>query len=189
MLLGRLTQSGLPAAVEERLHNWSERFGALTIRPAVLLEARDQAELDAALSRPSTRSFVRRRLGPSVAEVQAADALELAAALRESEHLPQVDAGLRLAAEPRQAYGGLVDEQVLEFLLVSLLAFGQARAERLAELEGAQALLERLERQFAPERLAELRQAAQRLAGELAGSRAPESGVARRRRTPRLRRR
>jgi hypothetical protein len=56
---------------------------------------------------------------------------------------------------------------VLEFLLVSLLAFSHARPERLAELEGAAPLLERLERQFAPERLGELRQAAQRLAGDL----------------------
>jgi hypothetical protein len=169
-LLVRLTQSALPGSVEERLQTWSERFGALAIRPAVLLEARDEHELEAALADPSARPFIRRRLGPSVAEVQAADALELAAALRHSEHgehLPRVDAALRLAAEPRRAYGGLVDEQVLEFLLVSLLAFERARPERLAELEGAVGLLERLERQFAPERLAELRQAAQRLAGEV----------------------
>ena len=42
----------------------------------------------------------------------------------------------------------MIDEQVLEFLLVSLLAFSEARPERLAELEGALGLLERLERQF-----------------------------------------
>jgi len=61
----------------------------------------------------------------------------------------------------------LVDEQVLEFLLVSLLAFQAARPERLGELEGALSLLERLERQFPPERLGQLRAAAARLAGEL----------------------
>src|SRR5207253_368601 len=82
-----------------------------------------------------TRPFVRTRLGPEVAEVAAADALELAAALRHSGHLPRVDAALRLAAEPRRAYAGLVDEQVLEFLLVSLLAFRTAWPERLARSE------------------------------------------------------
>ena len=85
-------------------------------------------------------------------------------------HLPRVDAALRLAAEPRRAYAGLVDEQVLEFLLVSLLAFRVAWPERLAELEGSAALLERLEHQFPPARLAELRASAERLAGGLAAA-------------------
>jgi hypothetical protein len=82
-----------------------------------------------------------------------------------------VDAALRLAAEPRRAYAGLVDEQVLEFLLVSLLAFQAAQPERLGELEGALSLLERLERQFPPQRLGQLRAAAARLAGELDAAR------------------
>ena len=56
---------------------------------------------------------------------------------------------------------------MLEFLLVSLLAFSEARPERLAELEGALGLLERLERQFAPPRLDELHADARRLAGDL----------------------
>jgi hypothetical protein len=126
------------------------------------------------------RPFVRARVGPTAAEVPAADALELAAKLREAGHLPRVDAALRLAAEPRRAYAGLVDEQVLEFLLVSLLAFQTARPERLAELEGSQMLLDRLERQFPRERLAELRAAAARLAGQLASS--PRAERPRRRR-------
>ena len=105
-----------------------------------------------------------------VAEVPAGDVLELAAKLREAGHLPRVDAALRLAAEPRRAYAGLVDEQVLEFLLVSLLAFQRARPEQLAQLEGSLTLLERLERQFPRERLGELRAAAARLAGELDSS-------------------
>jgi hypothetical protein len=67
----------------------------------------------------------------------------------------------------RRAYAGLVDEQVLEFLLVSLLAFEAAWPERLTELEGSSALLERLQHQFPPERLAALRAAAHRLAGRL----------------------
>jgi hypothetical protein len=81
--------------------------------------------------------------------------------------LPQVDAALRLSADPRRAYAGLVDEQVLEFLLVSLLAFQRAQPEQLASLEGSMVLLERLERQFPPQRLVELRAAAARLAGNL----------------------
>jgi len=94
----------------------------------------------------------------------------IAVALREGGHLPRIDAALRLASEPRRAYAGLIDEQVLEFLLVALLAFQRARPEYLGELEGSASLLERLERQFPPERLAHLRAAAVRLAGELGAS-------------------
>src|SRR5207237_276243 len=84
-----------------------------------------------ALAGAQLRPFLRGRLGPTVAEVAAADALELAARLHEEGHMPRVDAALRLVSEPRRAYPGLVDEQVLEFLLVSLLAFRQARPEQL----------------------------------------------------------
>ena len=166
-LLTRLSGAPLPADVEERLSAWERRFGALEIRPSVLLTAQSAAELDEAVADELARHFVRRRLGPETAEVAAADALELAAALRQAGHLPRVDAALRLAAEPRRAYAGLVDEQVLEFLLVSLLTFRAAWPERLAELEGSAALLERLEHQFPPERLATLRHSAERLAGQL----------------------
>jgi hypothetical protein len=166
-LLRKLTQGPLPETVEARLAAWEQRFGALGVRPAVLVEARSSTELDEALGDERVRPFVRARLGPTVAEVPAADVLELAAALREGGHLPRVDAALRLAAEPRRAYAGLVDEQVLEFLLVALLAFQRARPEYLGELEGALSLLARLERQFPPERLAQLRAAAARLGGEL----------------------
>jgi hypothetical protein len=166
-LLGQLTQAALPTGVEERLSAWDRRFGALDLRPAVLLEGRSAAELDEALADEAVRPFLRKRLGPEVAEVAAADALELAAALRSADHLPRVDAALRLGAEPRRAYAGLVDEQVLEFLLVSLLAFRSTWPERLAELEGSSALLERLEHQFPPVRLSELRNDAERLAGAL----------------------
>jgi hypothetical protein len=171
--LQRLTQSDLPASVDERLRVWDQRFGALAVRPAVLLEARTAAELDEAIADERVRSFIRGRLSGTVVEVAAADALELAAALREADHLPRVDAALRLSSDSRRAYTGLVDEQVLEFLLVSLLAFATARPERLAELEGSAALQERLERQFPPERLRELRVAAARLAGELKASPPP----------------
>jgi hypothetical protein len=116
---------------------------------------------------------VQRRIGPTTAEVAAADALELAAALRNTGHLPRVDAALRLMSEPRRSYSGLIDEQVVEWLLVSLLAFRLARPERLAELEGALSLLQRLEHQFSPERLVELRTAAERLAGDVRATPAP----------------
>jgi hypothetical protein len=167
-LLTRLTQAELPEAIDAKLQAWEARFGALAVRPAVLVEARTAAELDAAIAEEGVRPLIRARLGPTVAEVPAADVLDLAAALRESGHLPRVDAALRLAAEPRRAYAGLVDEQVLEFLLVALLAFSTARAAVLDELEGATSLRERLERQFPPERLSALRTAAARLAGDLA---------------------
>ncbi len=166
-LLVRLTRAPLPDAIEERLRTWRDRFGALVVRPAVLLEASTEQELDAALTEPSVQPFIQRRPSPTTAEVAAADALALAAALRASGHLPRVDAALRVGADPRRGYSGLVDEQVLEFLLVSLLAFQRVRPERLAELEGALSLLARLEHQFPAERLAELRRAASRLAGEL----------------------
>jgi hypothetical protein len=185
-LLRRVTQAArLPERIEERLAQWSERFGAISVRPSVVIEARTEEELDAALAEEIVRPFVRRRLGPTAAEVTAADALQLAAALRESGHLPRVDAALRLGSEPRHSYAGLVDEQVLEFLLVSLLAFQRARPERLAELEGALSLVERLERQFSPERLRELRGSAEALAGELRTSPAPTPLVRGRRRVRR----
>jgi hypothetical protein len=59
-----------------------------------------------------------------------------------------------------------VDEQVLEFLLVSLLAFQQARPERLVEPEGATSLLD--QSAPPPERLREPRTVAERLAGTCA---------------------
>jgi hypothetical protein len=180
-LLVALTQGDLPTLPAERLSAWEKRFGALTIRPTVVVEARSAADLDKALADERVRSFVRQRLAPMVAEVAAADALQLAAALRAADHLPRVDAALRLAAEPRRAYAGLVDEQVLEFLLVNLLAFSTAWPERLADLEGSQGLLERLERQFPPERLAALRAAAARLAGDLTTSPKPPPRRRRRR--------
>jgi hypothetical protein len=166
-VLQELTQARLPESIEARLTAWDQRFGALTIRPAVILEGRSAADVDAAIADESVRPFVRGRLSPWMVEVAAADALELAAALRAGGQLPRIDAALRLASEPKLAYAGLVDEQVLEFLLVSLLAFQTAWPERLAELEGSTGLLERLEHQFSPARLAELRAAAGRLAGSL----------------------
>jgi hypothetical protein len=172
-LLVKLCGAPLPETVDERLSAWQDRFGAVGVRPAVLLEARSEAEMEAVLAGDAVRPFVRRRLGPTAAEVAAADALQLASALRDSGHLPRLDAALRLASEPRRAYAGLVDEQVLEFLLISLLAFQRARPEHLAELEGAATLLERLERQFPPERLRQMRVAADRLAGELSASGPP----------------
>ncbi len=183
-LLTRLTQAPLPPVVEERLAAWDQRFGALNIRPAVVLEGRTAAELEAAVADERVRPFVRARFGPTVAEIAAADALELASSLRASDHLPRVDAALRLAADARHAYAGLVDQQVLEFLLVSLLAFRSAWPERLTELEGSSALLQRLEHQFPPERLAELRRSADRLAGVLVS--APKPARRRRARHPKL---
>src|SRR5207253_7073314 len=51
-----------------------------------------------------------------------------------------------------------------------------AQPEQLAALEGSIVLLERLERQFPPNRLSELRATAERLAGNLASSQpAPRS--------------
>jgi hypothetical protein len=184
-LLELLMQAPLPEVVEERLGAWDQRFGALTIRPAVLLEGRTAADVDESLADERVRPFVRDRLSPTMVEVAAADALELASALRAVGHLPRVDAALRLAADAKSAYAGLVDEQVLEFLLVSLLAFQTAWPERLAELEGSTALLERLERQFPPPRLAELRAASGRLAGTLASGSAVPRPRGRRGRRPR----
>jgi hypothetical protein len=188
-LLLKLTQAALPPLIDERLATWEKRFGALSIRPAVLVEARSPAELEVAIGEERARPFVRARLGPTVAEVAAADALELAAALREADHLPRIDAALRLASEPRRAYASLIDEQVLEFLLVSLLAFQTAWPERLSELEGSLTLLERLERQFPPERLSQLRIAANRLAGELGAAPPSPRRRSRSRRVGRPRRR
>jgi hypothetical protein len=182
-LLRQLTRADLPEAIEERLTGWDQRFGVLAIRPAVVMEGRSAADVDEVIGDEKVRPLVRGRLAPTLVEVAAADALELAAVLRAGGHLPRVDAALRLAADATGVYAGLVDEQVLEFLLVSLLAFQSAWPERLSELEGSTGLLERLEHQFPPARLAELRAAAKRLAGTLgAGSAAVAERRPRRRR-------
>jgi hypothetical protein len=186
-LLERLVRGPLPAAVEALLRTWSQRFGAVVVRPAVILETRAATDLDALQDDLALRPFLRRRLGPTTAEVAAAAVLSLVEALRDAGHLPRVDAALRLAADARQAYTGLVDEQVLEFLLVSLLAFNAARPEQLAELEGATSLLERLQHQFPRARLTELRAAAGRLAGDLRAA-PPPSPARRKARNPQRRR-
>ncbi len=167
-LLQRLSRGPLPEAVAERLAEWESRFGALVLRPTVVLEARTAADLEAAQALDEVKTFVRRALAPNVAEIPASHALDVARALRAAGHLPQVDAALRLMSG-RKAYAALVDEHVLEFLLVSLLAFQRARPEQLAQLEGSLDLLDRLEGLFPPEKLETLRLAASRLAGELHG--------------------
>ncbi len=165
-LLERLTGGPLPGSVAAQLAAWESRFGALALRPAVILDARSAEELQAAAALEGVKPFIRRPLGPTVAEVPASHALELAQALRAAGHLPRVDAALRLMAG-RRAYAAFVDERVLEFLLVSLLAFQRAEPQHLAQLEGSLTLLERLEGLFPPERLEALRAAASSLAGEL----------------------
>jgi len=184
-LLERLTQAPLPAAVDARLQVWREQFGALTLRPAVLLEARTEADLQSVIDDAAVRPFVRRRIGPTAIEIPAADSLALAEALHQLGRLPRVDAALRLGAGPRSAYAGLIDEQVLEFLFVSLLAFRQTRPDRLADIEGALGVLDRLEALFPPERLATLETAARTLSGDL---HTPAPASARPRRTPSPRR-
>jgi len=77
-LLARLTVGALPVAVDERLASWHARYGAVAVRPAVLVEARSEDELDAALAEDSVQPFIQRRLGPLAAEVAAADALPAA---------------------------------------------------------------------------------------------------------------
>ncbi|HYY89455.1 MAG TPA: hypothetical protein VFA49_11720, partial [Chloroflexota bacterium] len=47
-LLERLCEAPVPTRVASDLDSWGERFGALALRPAVVLEARDEAELEAA---------------------------------------------------------------------------------------------------------------------------------------------
>lgn len=162
-LLTRLTGDTLPPDVERLLSDWEHRFGALVLRPAVLLEAHDAADLDEALAAEGIARLVKTRLSPTLAEVPASHAAELADALHAVGHLPRLDASLRLLAG-RRAYQSLVDERTLEFLLVSLLAFERARPEQLLQLEGAPALTARLRELFPPQRLAELEAAAAHLA-------------------------
>ncbi len=181
-LLAALTRGPLPEAVAKQLAEWESRFGAIVLRPTVVMEARTPADLDAAEAIDEVKPFVRRKLAPSVAEIPASHALDVARSLRAAGHLPQVDAALRLMSG-RKAYAALVDERVLEFLLVSLLAFQRARPEQLGQLEGALDLLDRLEGLFPPEKLEEIRLAATRLAGEIRVGPPPAA-----RRRPRARR-
>ncbi len=176
-LLEGLTQAALPAEIQAGLDAWGERFGAVVLRPTVLLETRSREDLDAI-----DPALLRRRLAPTVAEVPASAALDVAEALRAAGQLPRVDAALRLMAG-RRAYAALIDEQVLEFLFVSLAALERARPDRLAQLEGAVTLRERLEGLFPSERLAALREAAERLADDLE-SRPPRRPRSSRRRGP-----
>jgi hypothetical protein len=79
----------------------------------------------------------------------------------------------------RNAYAGLVDEQVLEFLYESLVAFSLQASETLAHLEGAASLLDRLRTLFPAERLDALEAMAGKIAGKpgshpSTGARAPE---------------
>src|SRR5207244_13253849 len=54
-LLLKLTRSALPETIETRLAAWEGRFGALSVRPAVVLEARTAAELDEAIGTETVR--------------------------------------------------------------------------------------------------------------------------------------
>lgn len=168
-LLVSLTASDPPEAIQERLRHWESAAGALHLRPAVLLEGTSRDLLDTVLALEGVRGGVRRRIGETVAEVAGSRAVELAEAMQRAGHLPRVDASLRLMAG-RRAYPGLVDEQVLEFLLLSLLAFRRARPEALARLEGALNLLDQLEALFPADRLQALRLAAANLSAELTSS-------------------
>ena len=155
-----------PARVEDRLRGWQERFGAVSVRPAVLVEARTQPESTRPLptsasaawsargsvrrprrSPPPTRSSSPPSFGsrpPAPGRRRAASVVGPAAGVRQ----PGGPAG---AGVPAGEPAGI-----------------PARApEHLAELEGSATLLERLELQFPPERLRELRAAAARLGGEL----------------------
>jgi hypothetical protein len=184
-LLERLTQASLPAAVEARLADWERGFGALALRPAVLLEARSPSDLDSVEGLQVVRPFLRRRLSPSVAEVAASQAPALVEELHSAGHLPRVDAALRLMAG-RNAYATMIDERVLEFLLISLLALREVGPEQLAHLEGSLDLLERLEALFPQEQLRTIREAAAQLAATIRSSpRAPSQRSPRRRRRAR----
>jgi hypothetical protein len=165
-LLGRLTGASLPAEVDARLSDWERRFGAIALRPAVLLEAREASDLDAVQELRAIRRVIRRRLSPTVAEVAASQAPTLVDMLHSAGHLPRVDAALRLMAG-RNAYAAMVDERVLEFLLTCLLALREVRPEQLAHLEGSLDLVERLEDLFPPEELKSIHEAAAQLAGIL----------------------
>ncbi len=184
-LLERLTRGSLPDPVRGHLDEWQMRFGAIAVRPTVLVEARTPEDFAAIEALPGVKALLRRNLSPTVAEIPASHAADLAQALRAAGHLPRVDAALRLMAG-RKAYMAFVDERVLEFLLVSLLAFQRAQPEHLARLEGSLSLLDRLEGLFPRERLARLREAASLLAGELrAPARPRAAGTSRRSRRPR----
>lgn len=165
-LLEELTGSSLPDAVAALLTSWADREGAFQIRPAVLLEARSADALDAVLEDREAAPLVRGRVGERTVEVAASHALALDALLRKRGELPKVDAALRLLSG-RRAYAQLVDEEVLELLLVLLWGLEAARPEHLAQLEGAPALLRRLETLFPPERNQDLRRTADRLMGDL----------------------
>lgn len=180
-LLEELTRDSLPARVAEQLAAWEQKVGAYRLRPSVLLESAS-AEEQAVLEKiEELGPLLRKRLGPTVVEIPATQAEHVAELLRGAGHLPRVDAALRLMAG-RRAYAALVDEQTLEFLLVSLLAFRSARPEQLTQLEGALSLLERLEELFPGERLQAMRQAASRLAGELGATVSRPSASRRRKR-------
>jgi hypothetical protein len=165
-LLVRLMQHSLPADIEARLSTWEHGFGAIALRPAVLLEARSQSDLDSVEEVTTVRPFIRRRLNPRVAEVAASQAPALVDELHSAGHLPRVDAALRLMSG-RHAYAAMIDERVLEFLLTCLLALREVRPEHLAHLEGSLDLLERLEDLFPPEQLKIIREAAAQLAGTI----------------------
>ncbi|MBI2755814.1 MAG: hypothetical protein HYX52_03795 [Chloroflexi bacterium] len=185
-LLRKLSEE-LPPDVAAALDRWEARQGSVRLRPAVLMEVGSSAEAEALRSLDSVGPHIRREVGTGVFEIAGAQAPNVAEALRRAGYLPSVDPALQLMAGQR-GYSGLVDKQVLEFLLVSLLAFQSAQPEHLAQLEGALALLERLEALFPAGQVREARQAAQLLAGSLEARPPPkikQKSGARRRSAPR----
>lgn len=181
-LLLRLGGGTLPELVMDQLDEWGERTGAIALRPTVLLEARDPADLARLRAEDAFREFFRSEadLGPGVAEVPASKVPAFTEALRAAGYFPEVDAALRLMAG-RRAYSSLVDEQVLEFLFASLLAFRAVAPDQVAALEGAPSLLERLESIFPPEHRTRITEAANHLAAALRGATGLPSSAPRRR--------
>lgn len=148
-LLERATAGPLPAAVRSELARWDGQAGRFVLRPLVALLAQDEAELTEALRRLEGSDLVGERLGPRAATVSRGRAPELAAALEQLGHLPDLDAALRPLAG-RRAFAALVDQEVLEALLFCIRLARSLDPALAAEIPHAERLLRRLEQALGP---------------------------------------
>jgi hypothetical protein len=168
-LLEQGASQALPLSFRLALERWGARAGRFRLRPAVLLQAEDPAELDPLLERSELKPLLRERLGPTAAVVAPARANELAEALQRLGQLPELDSALRLMAG-RRAYGALVDAETLEALLFCIRLVRALDPKLVEEIPHANRLAQRLEEALGPISAPRLTRRAREVARKLRAS-------------------
>jgi hypothetical protein len=107
----------LPQNVLYSLRSWSSLFGQLSVRPAVLLEAREPERLEELLHDEALGALLRGRLGQRFCEVEPEQLEALLGRLQEAGHLPRLDESLQSAEHGSVS----VDDQEAYCLVLGLL--------------------------------------------------------------------